>query len=559
MQKLMPTPTQTATPHTTGPLAVSDQRPRLDIDKKIIGEMKQCFLICILSVWINLPSLNSQQLGYINGRVIDSKSSEPISHATILLKNSRVGVFTNAEGDFKVLMNPQFQNDSLIITSIGFDRFSIAFKSLKVNDLNTIKLQSATYLINEVTVKARRKHLNSETIINRALQAIKKNYPEKPFSYVSYYRDYQKDSTGYLNLNEAIIQSLDSGFSCASDNNRYRLLDFRKNTDFKRVNISPYYYIPESDHSEDSYKKMPMALVGDQFGNELFILLAHDAIRNYDKKEFSFIDTLTRSFIKNHRFSIPEGIFNGNIRLLKINFVAKPNLIGDIYFVNGAIYIEPGNYSIHKLEYAASYLDREKKQHEIYRIEIEYGHEATIESKMYLRYISFNNTFKIPDSTDNNYFRILRSQWRTANPYSEFPPDLTIESIFNKDIDPVSGMKQAEIEISIGKRKAHINNIRVDGSILYLTLRDDNFSGETNPDSCKINFQNLKDINGNLLNKRRDITIHQYRELFVQEYNKLLRFQNDCTIQYLPLEKNCISNSADASRFWMNTPLKINF
>ncbi len=506
-----------------------------------------------------MPSLNSQQLGYINGKVIDSKSSEPISHATILLKNSRVGVFTNAEGDFKVLMNPRFQNDSLIITSIGFDRFSIAFKSLKVNDLNTIKLQSATYLVKEVTVKARKKHFNSVTIINRALQAIKKNYPEKPFSLVSYYRDYQKDSSGYLNLNEAIIQTQDAGFSYASDNNRYRLLDFRKNTDFKRVNISPYYYIPESDHSEDSYKKMPMALVGDQFGNELFILLAHDAIRNYNKKEFSFIDTLTQSFIKNHRFSTPEGISNGNIRLLKINFVAKPNLIGDIYYVNGSIYIEPGNYSIHKLEYAASYLDSEKKKHEIYRIEIEYGHESTIESKMYLKYISFNNTFNIPDSTDNNYFRILRSQWRTANPYSDFPPDLTIECIFNKNIDPVSAMKRAEFEINIGKRKAHINNIRVEGSILYLTLRDDNFRGETNPGSCKINFQNLRDINGNLLNKKRDIVIHQYRELFVQECNELLRFQNDCTIQYLPLEKNCISHSTDASRFWMNTPLKINF
>jgi len=66
----------------------------------------------------------------------------------------------------------------------------------------------------------------------------------------------------------------------------------------------------------------------------------------------------------------------------------------------------------------------------------------------------------------------------------------------------------------------------------------------------------MKDINGNLLNKRRDLEFRQFRELFAQEYNKPLVFQNNCFIQALPLDKNCISNSEDSKRFWMNTPLK---
>jgi len=66
----------------------------------------------------------------------------------------------------------------------------------------------------------------------------------------------------------------------------------------------------------------------------------------------------------------------------------------------------------------------------------------------------------------------------------------------------------------------------------------------------------VKDINGNILNKRRDLEFRQFRELFVQEYNKPLEFQNNCFIQSMPLYQNCISNSKDSGRFWMNTPLK---
>src|SRR5664280_2447604 len=226
-----------------------------------------------------------------------------------------------------------------------------------------------------------------------------RNYPVNPFSYVSYYRDYQKDSINYLNLNEAIIQTLDTGFAYQSELNKYRLLDFKKNMDFLRMNITPYYDLPETDHSDESFKRIPFAIVGDQYGNELFILLVHDAIRNFDKRSFSFVDTLTQNFIRNHWFSNPTGIYDGSTLLYKIDFIAKRQITGDLIQMKGAIFIQPDDYSIHRLEYSASYLDSEKKNKEIFNIETEYGHEPGANS-MCLKYISFNNSFTIPDSSD---------------------------------------------------------------------------------------------------------------------------------------------------------------
>ncbi len=423
--------------------------------------------------------------------------------------------------------------------------------------MNNIKLVPYIYSLNEVRVTARKRRLSPQTIIGRALINIKKNYPVNPFSYVSYYRDYQKDSVNYLNLNEAIIQTLDKGFAYESDSNRYRLLDFKKNMDFTRMSMTPYYDLPETDHSDMWFKRIPHAVVGDQYGNELFILLVHDAIRNFNKRSFSFIDILAQNFLTNHRFSTPVGVYEGSTLLYKIDFTAKRQITGDTILAKGAIFIQPDDYSIHRLEYSASFLNSEKKNKEIFSIETEYGHEPAVNSRMCLKYISFNNSFTVPDANDRNFFKVLRAEWKQeGGPYSGRRPDMTILSFFNRKIDPVSGSRMGNFDMTIGKRKAKITSVQVGGDTLYITVRDDKFKYNTLRDSCKINYKNLKDINGNLLNKRRDLEFRQFRELFVQEYNKPLELQNNCFIQPMPLEQNCISISDNSGRFWMNTPLK---
>ena len=513
--------------------------------------IKYIIVICLLFS-INLPEIYCQQPDYIRGKVIDSKTSEPVPFAAVHLKNSQFGIYSNAEGDFKILNNPGFKTDSLVVTCIGYYRLTVAFSVLNTSEMKYLKLVPNIIGLNEVRVTARKKRLSPELIIDRALRNIKKNFPVEPFRYVSYYRDYQKDSVNYLNLQEAIIQTLDIGFAYPSDSNSYRLLDFKKNMNFLRKNVSPYYDLPETDHSDVSFKSIPHAVVGDQHGNEFFILLAHDSFRNFNKKTASFIDTLTKNFIRNHWFSAPMGIYDGSTLLYKIEFTAKRKVTEDTY--QGAIFIQPDDYSIHKLEYSGSYLDSEKKKKEIFNIEIEYGRETAVNSRMCLKYISFNNTFTIPDSTDNDFFKFVQAGW-WVNKFKpeEHPSEVLVE--FNRKIDPVSGKKIENYSVSVGKRQAKITNIKVDGHNLYITVKNTGFTRKE-LDSTFVTYKNMKDINGNLLNKRRDLEFRQFRELFAQEYNKPLVFQNNCFIQALPLDKNCISNSEDSKRFWMNTPLK---
>jgi hypothetical protein len=495
-----------------------------------------------------------QQTDYIRGKVIDSKTSEPVPFATVRLKNSQFGVISNAEGDFRIINNIGFQSDSLIVSCIGFHKLSMAFSALKTG-MNNLKLVPNIYGLKEVSITARKRRLSPEIMIARAIRDIKKNNPAIPFSYVSYYRDYQKDSSNYLNLNEGIIQTLDKGFGYPSDSNNYRLLAFKKNPDFVNMKITPYYDLPETDHSDKSFKRIPHAIVGDQYGNEFFILLAHNAIRNFNKKTFSYVDIFAQDFIKNHWFSTPMGIYDGSTLLYKIDFTAKRKITEDNY--QGSIFIQPDDYSIHKLEYFGSYLDSTKKKKDIFTIEIEYGHEPAVNSKMCLKYISFNNTFIVTDTSDNNFFKLEKSEWRQAGgPYALHPwDDMTIVAYFNRKVDPVLGRRMENYDMIIGKRKAKITRIKVDGPNVYITVRDDKFTREEQF-SVHVVIKNLEDIKGNLINKQRELEFRQFRELFVQEYNKPLEFQNNCFIQYLPLQQSCISTSNESGRFWMNTPLK---
>ncbi len=100
---------------------------------------------------------------------------------------------------------------------------------------------------------------------------------------------------------------------------------------------------------------------------------------------------------------------------------------------------------------------------------------------MCLKYISFNNSFTIPDSTDNNFFKLLKQNGgKTVVLIVISLPNMTILSFFNRNIDPVSGGRMENYDITIGKRKAKITNIKVGGPNLYITVRDDKFQVQRN-------------------------------------------------------------------------------
>ncbi len=490
----------------------------------------------------------SQTAGYINGNILNAVTSDPIPFSSIRLKNNNLGIFANADGDFRLINNPYFHEDSLIITCIGFKRLSIAFKSLNDESVNIFYMTPAVSNPGKVKISEPKRELSSAEIIGKAIRNIRNNYPMMPFNYVGYYRDYQKKENSYINLNEAIIQTLDRGFSSKSAYNHYRLLDFRRSSDFPRMKVSPYYDTLGAQNLNNYHNIIPEAKFGDQYGNDLFVLMIHDAIRNFKTRSFSFIDLFSENFLFNHIFSSPIKVLDNNLELYRINFKGKNRLTGDSIRVLGAIYIQPKDFSIHKLEYTCSFLATGKKMKKMFDVDIEYGHENSINSLMFLKYISFNNIFNVVNPSDTNYFKITDSYWDPNSPS-------TIVFKFNNPINPKSAQKRENYDVKVLGKKPKISVILVKDKMLYVRLVDENI--EAYKDSTFANIHNLEDVDGNILNRRKVIELFQYREFFVQQYNRPLSFLDSCYLQYYPLDQNCISRYSGTHDYWMNTPENI--
>lgn len=504
------------------------------------------FLICIVCL-LGSIQVFPQSYNFVNGKVINSLTREPLLFASIVLKNNNLGVFSNSDGDFKLANNPNFQSDSLIITYIGYKRKALAFKSLREDKVNTIYLTPDNYKLNEIDVVASAEKIDSKAIIRKAIKNITENYPEKPFNYISYYRDYQKKDKSYFNLNEAIVQTLDTGINVSSTSNKFRLLDFKQNKDFQRMELSPYYdFMVSSDENANKYIKYGM--LPDQGGNELFILMIHDPIRNFQTQTFSFVNTLAKNFVLNHNFSKPSPVYSNNLMLYKISFTAKPYLTGDSLIVSGDIFIQPLTFSIHKLNYSGYYLLKGNERKKMYDVDIEYGPANSDDPKMQLKYISFNNIFNVVDKADTTHFRMVNYE---LDPLETTNSKVTLR--FNHVPDSISASNKDLYEVAFKDKTVKIKLIKVVGKTVQINL----FPEETHTLSPNLTVQlgKIKDTSGKILDRKKKLEFYQYRELFVQEFNQPIAFNESCYLKNVPLVQNCISKYVGDQKYWMNTPV----
>ena len=187
----------------------------------------------------------------------------------------------------------------------------------------------------------------------------------------------------YINLNEAIVEVFDEGFSSNDQlTTALDLLDYKKNEEFKRDSTTDIAY--DNAHGN---KFIPGAILSPFGGNELSILRMHDAIRNSQTFSYSYINELDTDFIKNHRFKFAETVYLNKIPLYNITFHSKPEITGSKHFAKGHLYIERGNFAIHTLEYT-TYENENSKTKMLYNIRVEY---SRLNSLMHLNFISFNN------------------------------------------------------------------------------------------------------------------------------------------------------------------------
>ena len=94
---------------------------------------------------------------YAEGYVYDAEKREPIPFATLKVKGWAKGVVTNRNGSFKIPKKFSALNDTIVVSSMGYDSMVILLKQVLTKESNVIFLQPRVYGLEETVVYAEKK------------------------------------------------------------------------------------------------------------------------------------------------------------------------------------------------------------------------------------------------------------------------------------------------------------------------------------------------------------------------------------------------------------------
>ena len=491
------------------------------------------------------------------GLILASEDRKPVAFATIRLKNYALGVISNEDGSFRLPTELQSYGDSLEISSLGYRDQTIKFSDFTKGKTRIILMEPAIEELEEVIVSANRRRLSVDRIISNAIRNIPRNYPQKPYSYIGYYRDYQLFDQEYTNLNEAIIQIYDQGFARIDyETTEAQIISLRENMEFPRDSTTALAY-----NYKTNSKTIPEAFIEAYSGNELIILRIHDAIRNHRIPAFSYVDEFIRDFKNNHQFS-KDGLiaYQGDL-VYKIGISKYDRNIR----VRGEIFVSAKDFAILKMDYrvyraSTSSIGNQVRSKEklLYGIVGEYSRSREM-NKYFPNYLSFHN-----------YFEVKLPPIFFANSLTWDKTKRIFELKFSEPLSPEYISKKNNFRLYFYDKRIRLSSVAIskDGRRIQLVPRQSYKEyellalidqEEINKNNFEVRFGKIRDINGNLINNAESIGGEQYREFFVQQLiqNPEIPEKDQLMRKDQPIFGDQPQYGGQLSKnYWMNTPLK---
>ncbi|WP_339666062.1 carboxypeptidase-like regulatory domain-containing protein [Maribacter arcticus] len=508
----------------------------------------------------------TQETEFISGQLIDSITLEPVVFATVRIKDKALGVISNADGSFKIPVRFKSSGEYLEISSMGYETRVVSLSNFKNGLIELIKMKAALFELDEVVVsekRTRKKELTAKQIIYKSIKNLSVNLPQKPYSYVGYYRDYQLKNDNYTNLNEAIFQIYDQGVKGSDfETSKVRILEYHSNNDFPidTVGQRPYDY-------KNKTKTISKAFLDSYGGNEYTILRIHNPIRNYQINSFDFVNKLESDFADNHIFYKEDDVIVDGIVLYHISFkVMDDNItMDDKIDVKGHMYIMKDDFAIQGFDYviydkvAIGKNEGEKKI--LLKTKVEYIRQN---GKMYLSYHSMDNAFKIAKEPKLKLENVILNLHRNCFILK-----------FTNTLEESSALRKSNYNAKFNGEKIKIKRLVLIGNevLLYPDLENENTlemiteikslgeQQKINNKNLKLNLKKLKDIDGNIINENWYENRKQFREFFVQKLQlEIISLPTDSL--YMDKRKPIFNklqpiNEGDSFKdYWMNTPLQ---
>lgn len=169
-----------------------EKRPKMDKRQLVKTPLVIISLMCVLQC-----SLQAQR--FIKGYVKHADTKKPIPHATVFLKQKKLGTTTDSTGYFKLRIEQWPEGDSLLFRHLSFRNINVPVKKFLGKE-STLYLKTQTIALDGVSVKP--------ASVEAFMAKIRREYLNSRPNYVNaarvYVRDYARNKRRHLFYNDAV-------------------------------------------------------------------------------------------------------------------------------------------------------------------------------------------------------------------------------------------------------------------------------------------------------------------------------------------------------------------
>lgn len=197
--------------------------------------------LVIILFSLTVLGVNAQSIT-LSTRVQDKETAEPLPFASVGIKGKSIGTIANLQGEFDFHIPPEYRNEILVISMMGYENFEAPIWSLLQSKPLSIGMNKSIILLQEVVVSD---SLMGGDIVKIALSRVENNFPMEPFLMDGFYRDVKKVGGTSISLLEAAVKIYDENYLEPRNKEKLRervkLIEVRKSLGYDNK-YAPYFH-----------------------------------------------------------------------------------------------------------------------------------------------------------------------------------------------------------------------------------------------------------------------------------------------------------------------------
>ena len=388
------------------------------------------FLFLLLAQLAFSFSVFSQTQIQLQGKVLDSKTLEPLAFSYVTVQGVALGTVTNGEGEFLLNIPTKYKDNNIVFSYLGYLRKSFSINALQALNPLVVNLEENTTLIGEVVIKPKKK-ISAKQLLKKVFKNLEENYPQEPTLLNGYYRETVAENGAFISYADAAVEvhyapyqeksykwsdfrlEAQSSITSLSNSNMYNGRSLHRGHFHSQTINQDQAKVIDSRSSKnwtktDMYANIQAGPLGIFSKDYLKVKAAFFSDKKFKKFEYELGEVLMKGvgyvYVLKFRTALTKEEMEeleekGRLRPF---YKASRNKV-----LQGKIYIDRDNFAVLKFEssvpsefkkYFCSYTTMNYK-HFDYKLNVEY---QKVGDKYHLKYLRHEDEFILKDTVTNN-------------------------------------------------------------------------------------------------------------------------------------------------------------